>query len=40
MSKFDNKTVPIMILLKRVVANEKIRLPRLQIFEKIVPSLD
>ncbi len=40
MLKFDNKTVPIMILLKRVVANEKIRLPRLQIFEKIVPSLD
>ena len=40
MSKSDNKSVPIMIMLKKIIANEKISVPRLKIFEKIAPSSD
>jgi len=31
-------SISMIILLKKIIANEKISIPRLKIFEKIVPS--
>ena len=36
--KPENVLVPILILFKRVISNEKIIIPRLDIFEQIYPS--
>ena len=38
-SKYDN-SVPIMAIIKKMIANEKISVPRLDIFEKIAPATD
>ena len=34
----DDNSISMIILLKKIIANEKISIPRLKIFEKLVPS--
>ena len=36
--KAENKAIPIMTIIKRVILSEKLIIPRLKIFEKTVPS--
>ena len=36
--KPENATVPIIILVKRIISNEKIVIPRLDVFERICAS--
>ena len=36
--KSENKNISILILLKKIISNEKLVIPRLKIFEKIAPS--
>ena len=38
LSKPDSKLVPLVIILKKIIANEKLSVPRLKTFEKIAPS--
>jgi hypothetical protein len=35
----EENTNTMMIILKKIISNEKLSIPRLDIFEKIVPSL-
>ena len=36
--KSENKNISILIILKKIISNEKLVIPRLKIFEKIAPS--
>ncbi len=36
--KKENKNISILILLKKIISNEKLVIPRLKIFEEIAPS--
>ena len=38
LSKTDENAVNMIIILKKIIANEKLSIPRLKIFEEIVPS--
>ena len=38
LSKFDDNSISMITLLKKIIANEKINIPRLKIFEIIAPS--
>ena len=38
LTKYENKNVSILLLLKKIISNEKLIVPRLKIFEEISPS--
>lgn len=38
LAKPENKLTPMIIILKKIISNEKIITPRLDVFEKIFPS--
>ena len=38
LSKYDEKLIPSVIILKKILTNEKLSVPRLKIFEQIAPS--
>lgn len=37
-SKGENDSLPILIILKKIISNEKLIVPRLKVFEEIAPS--
>ena len=39
LSKYDAALIPLVIILKKILANEKLSIPRLKIFEEIAPSI-
>jgi hypothetical protein len=38
MLKRENQSVPMIIILKKVISFEKLEIPRLKVFEEICPS--
>ena len=38
MLKKENQFLPILIIIKKIISNEKIIIPRLKVFEEICPS--
>jgi hypothetical protein len=38
MLKKENSCIPILILIKKIISNEKLVIPRLKIFEDICPN--
>ena len=38
LNKYENKNISILLLLKKIISNEKVIVPRLKIFEEISPS--
>ncbi len=38
MLKKENHFLPILIIIKKIISNEKIIIPRLKVFEEICPS--
>lgn len=38
LSRKENENISVLILLKKIISNEKIIVPRLDVFEQIFPS--